>query len=217
MAEAIDKEVNKPESTAHLRLAVTTDFLSAWARLEKTVQNKVVQFLEKFMANPRSSGINYEKLLGAKDDRVRSVRIDQQYRAIVIPPEEGNVYLMVWVAAEEDAYQWVMNRVFNRDEDANEITITTPILEERLPTGTVKRLKEGLLDNHDDETLISFGVPGVLIPAVRAVEDPDGYKDLRPFISGNCATALNFLAHGVPVRDARELIESLTSPEEEPE
>lgn len=37
---------------------------------------------------------------------MRSVRVDQEYRAIVLKPEKGNVYVFMWVDKHDDAYDW---------------------------------------------------------------------------------------------------------------
>ncbi len=63
-------------------VAIGSDFLEAFARVPRAQQRKVRDFTEKFKANPKSSAINYEKIHGVKDDKVRTVRIDQKYRAV---------------------------------------------------------------------------------------------------------------------------------------
>ncbi|MGQ4810513.1 hypothetical protein NKDENANG_03986 [Candidatus Entotheonellaceae bacterium PAL068K] len=40
-------------------------------------------------------GIHYEKIQVAKDPNLRSVRIDQAYRGIVLKPE-GRVHVLLW-------------------------------------------------------------------------------------------------------------------------
>ena len=83
-------KIPKKEPTVVPRLVLTDDFLSSMAELDGVSMTMVVQFLRKFMRDPRSSGINYERLQGAKDKKVHSARINQAHRAIVIAPEEGD-------------------------------------------------------------------------------------------------------------------------------
>ncbi len=75
-------------------VAIASEFLEAYARIPRAQQKKVREFTEKFQANPKSSGINYEKIHAVKDDRVRTVRIDKQYRAIILHPDKGEVVLV---------------------------------------------------------------------------------------------------------------------------
>ena len=67
-------------------VAIASEFLDAFARIPRAQQRKVREFTEKFRANPKSPGINYEKIHAVKDDKVRTVRIDQKYRAVVLHP-----------------------------------------------------------------------------------------------------------------------------------
>jgi mRNA-degrading endonuclease RelE of RelBE toxin-antitoxin system len=59
-------------------VAIASEFLEAYARIPRAQQKKVREFTEKFQANPKSSSINYEKIHTVKDERVRTVRIDQK-------------------------------------------------------------------------------------------------------------------------------------------
>ena len=68
--------------TPGIKVAIGSEFLTAFARLPGRQQSKVSQFLEKFRSNPMAPGINYEKMRVAKDPNLRSVRIDQTYRGI---------------------------------------------------------------------------------------------------------------------------------------
>ena len=93
-------------------VAIGDDFLEAYARIPRSQQKKVRAFMEKFQADPRSSAINYEKIHDVRDSRVRTVRIDHKYRAIVLHPENGNVHILVWVDNHDEAMNWARNRVF---------------------------------------------------------------------------------------------------------
>jgi hypothetical protein len=214
MDELAEKEAKQPQSEASPVLSFTRDFFLACTRLEKAQQTKVLNFWDKFVENPRSPGINYEKLRGSRDDKVRSVRIDQQYRAIVITPEEGNVYLMVWVDKEEEAYQWALRRTFERGEDSNEVIITTQLEIEDHVRSQTEQSPEGPLKECDNDTLISFGVPPILLPSVRAIADADGFGLLRPYLSQECVEALTWLAYGLPVADVREYVLTAASENE---
>ena len=93
-------------------VALGSDFLDAYARIPRAQQRKVREFTEKFKANPKSPGINYEKIHDVRDDKVRTVRIDQKYRAVVLHPGQGDVYILAWVDNHDEAMAWARNRVF---------------------------------------------------------------------------------------------------------
>ena len=94
------------------QLAMTDDFLAAMAKLPKAKQKKVREFTKKWHADPKSNAINYEKINNVRDSRVRTVRIDQQYRAVVLHPDDGDVYVLVWVDNHDEAMDWARNKEF---------------------------------------------------------------------------------------------------------
>ncbi|MBM3300818.1 MAG: DNA helicase, partial [Deltaproteobacteria bacterium] len=67
-----------------VKVAVAADFLTAFSKIPRKQQSKVLDFVNKFRTNPSLSSINYEKIQKAKDPSLRSVRIDQAYRGIVL-------------------------------------------------------------------------------------------------------------------------------------
>ncbi|HQP25889.1 MAG TPA: hypothetical protein PLP16_12025, partial [Smithellaceae bacterium] len=93
-------------------VAISNDFLKSFSDIPKKQQSKVREFFEKFRVNPTSPSINYEKIQMAKDENVRSVRIDQDYRGIILKPASGNVYMLLWVDHHDKAYAWAKNRIF---------------------------------------------------------------------------------------------------------
>ena len=88
------------------KVAISDKFMAGLVQLPKQAQKKTMEFVSKFRQNPRSPGINYETINDAKDKQYRSVRIDQNFRGIVRAPDEGDVYLLLWVDKHDDAYDW---------------------------------------------------------------------------------------------------------------
>jgi hypothetical protein len=67
------------------RLAIDKDFLGDFSKLQKSVQNAVLAAFDKF-EGPAYAGLHLEKLQKAKDDRIRTIRIDQFWRGVVLAP-----------------------------------------------------------------------------------------------------------------------------------
>ena len=65
------------------RVAVSSDFLGAFAELPPAIQSKVSRFLALFQRDPTGPGINYERINVARNLNMRSVRIDDAWRGIV--------------------------------------------------------------------------------------------------------------------------------------
>src|SRR3954463_6953137 len=93
-------------------VALASEFLDAFARLPRPQQRKARQFTEKFQAAPPSAAIHYEKIHGVRDEKVRTVRIDQKYRAVILHPERGDVHVLVWVDHHDEAMAWARDRIF---------------------------------------------------------------------------------------------------------
>ena len=46
------------------------------------------------------------------DPKVRGANLPDGYRAIIIAPEKGDTYLMVYIDAHDKAYDWAKNKRF---------------------------------------------------------------------------------------------------------
>ena len=114
-------------------LALSDSFLKAYDRLPSPQKKKVRSFIEKFQTTPTAHAIDYEKLNDMADDRVRTVRIDQAWRAIIVHPDKGNVHLLVWVAHHDDAHDWARNRRFDIHPETGQIQIYRVLSDEPRP------------------------------------------------------------------------------------
>ncbi len=188
-------------------VALGSDFLDAYARIPRAQQRKVREFTEKFKANPKSPGINYEKIHNVRDDKVRTVRIDQKYRAVVLHPGLGDVFILAWVDNHDEAMAWARNRVF----EINPVTGALQIInvseaEQVVLPKTDKKKTPGLLQQFEDDLLLSFGLPAILLPAVRAVRTTDEMLALNKHLPAECAEALMWLAEGIPPEEIRTAV-----------
>src|SRR5262245_11324207 len=133
-------------------VAIASEFLDAFARLPRAQQKKVRDFTEKFKTDPKSSAINYEKIHAARDSKVRTVRIDQKYRAIVLHPEHGDVYVLMWVDNHDEAMAWTANRIFEVNPRTGSLQVVNIDEVSAAATATsAKKKKTGLLAEFDDD------------------------------------------------------------------
>jgi len=193
-------------------VAIASEFLDAFARLPRAQQKKVREFTEKFKADPKSSAINYEKIHASKDPKVRTVRIDQKYRAVVLHPEHGEVYVLMWVDNHDEAMAWTENRVFEVNPRTGSLQVVS-IDEVTVPTQptSAKKKTSGILAAFDDDLLLSFGVPALLLPSVRAVEKPDELLLLNKHLPAEAAESLIWLAEGMPPEEVRAAVASVST------
>jgi hypothetical protein len=192
---------------------MASEFLDAYDRIPVSQQKKLREFLKKFREDPTSNAINYESLKGHKNPHVRTVRIDQRYRAVVLHPDEGNVYVLMWVDRHDEAMNWAGRRTFEVNPRTGALQVFNV---EEIQKDTSERIgaasKKGLLDNHSDEVLMSFGVPQILLPAIRAVTKPQDLLALGKHIPSEAAEALFWLGDGESPESVREAIASKSPP-----
>lgn len=193
----------------NIKIALGSEFLTAFSRIPRTQQKKVRNTIEDFQNDPTSSGLNFEKIEKASDKKLCSIRIDKNYRGIVMKPETGSVYLLLWVDTHDEAYDWASKRrcLINPNTGALQIVpVSINAVEESLEETVQNENQEGLFADFRDRELKRLGLPEELLPAVRSVITED---DLDAQISNfpeEVSEALYMLAAGYSLEDAlREL------------
>ena len=211
-------------SEPRLTVAVSNDFFKALNALPEKARGKVATFISKFRDNPRSPGLNYERIDGGKDAFIRSLRVDQDIRCIVRAPEEGNSYVLLWVDKHDDAYQWARRRTCHVNRvsgalqvvdvesaeaavgDAIEAAVSQALASSATTSVTRSAATESLFARCDDDQLMLLGVPEALLPAVRAVTTEDALSRLIEWVPQSCVDGLILLADG---RSIEEVIDEL--------
>ena len=187
-------------------VAIADDFLDAYARIPRSEQKRVREFTEKFKTDPTSASINYEKIHDIKDPKVRTVRISQKYRAIILHPDEGDVYVLVWVDNHDEAMTWATGRIFDINPYSGALQVVNVVEAEKASPPKPGKKAKGLFDDFDDELLLSFAVPEALLPSVRAVINKDTLQSLIAHLPSEAAEALTWLAEEIPIDEVREMI-----------
>lgn len=184
------------------KVAISADFLTAFAALPRQIQGKVTEFINKFRNNPQSPGINYEKINGGMDKKIWSVRIDDTYRGIIVRQPETGVYLLLWVDHHDEAYDWARNKKCEINPKTGAIQVfdivTTPVVEPAAQDFV-------LFAELTDEALIELGVPEEQIPLVRSIGDAQEFYVKKSNFSGDTFEALSWVVEGIPVDEVIEL------------
>jgi len=201
------------------QVAISSDFLTAIFKLPRNQQKKVNQFVNKFKNDPLSSGINYEKIKDAANPHMRSVRVDLAYRAIILKPEQGNVFILLWVDHHDDAYEWSRKHQCKINPAtgsiqlyASETVVDESTTHNEIDKGEsvgvtpdeVKSTTEPLFHHLSDEQLIKIGLPTEFIEQVRNVFNLSEYEDLKDILPNDASEALYFVAEGIPYDEVLE-------------
>jgi superfamily I DNA/RNA helicase/mRNA-degrading endonuclease RelE of RelBE toxin-antitoxin system len=177
-----------------VKMALSSEFLESFAKIPKSQQNKVQHFVTKFMIDPMSPGINYEKIKGAADPNLRSVRIDQAYRGIVLKPDSSNVVLLLWVDHHDDAYKWAEKKVWKINKATGSLQVIEKGKEE--PVKKPATSKKGLFDEFKDKHLFKLGLPEELLPEVRKIQSEEELEKKSSDFPQEVYEALYMLAAG---------------------
>ena len=190
-------------------VAISSDFLTAFSKLPRQIQGKVTEFINKFRINPKFPGINLEKLPSI-DKNIRSVRIDNTYRGIVIYQEESSVYLLLWVDHHDEAYEWAKRktcRVNSKTGALQVFDVQNVEVTEETKVSTTSTLFGGLTK----EVMIELGAPQDLIPFLRSIPDKDAFNADKDKLPSDVYENFSWVAEGFDPKEIIDMIKADTS------
>jgi hypothetical protein len=181
------------------KIAMSDDFLKSFAAIPRDQQQAVLSFVAKFRQNPTGTGINYERIHDAGDPSMRSVRINDNVRGIVLKPEVGNVYCLLWVDRHDDAYQWAKRHRVAIHPDVGSIQVyATETVVPDARVASARAAVDGLFAALRDREIRRLGVPDDRLAAVRAVTNENELDALEPLLPDEAFEALYLFAAGEP-------------------
>ncbi len=187
----------------NIKVALSDDFLDALMGVPRTQRKKVQKFIRKFRRNPMSPGFNYETIQNASDENMRSVRIDRDYRAILLKPKQGNVYVLLWVDNHDDAYEWAVRRRATVHPETGSLQIYSVDEEVYVEPSEVEDDEETppLFDEVRDRELRRLGVPDELLPVVRRFRTRRELEQAKESLPAEVYEALYWLNEGDSLED----------------
>lgn len=192
---------------ARATVAISDDFLSAFVKLPRKEQAKTSEFISKFRSNPESPGIHYEKIRSGLDDKICSVRIDLEYRGIVVRQASSNTYILLWVDHHDEAYRWAARKKCMVNPVTGGIQVfdvdTTPV---SVPADGAALPAKKLFDRIADKDLMRLGVPEELLPLVRSLNDRDDFLKAAGRLPKDTYENLNWLVEGIPLKEVFDMI-----------
>ncbi len=200
-----------------VKVAISSEFMSAFAGIPKKMQGKVLDFINKFKNNPTGSGINYEKIAQFKDPTLRSVRIDQTYRGIVKKPDTGNVFMLLWVDHHDKAYDWAKNKKCSINPETGSLQVydvdesQLAVVDEEASAN--KDYQKSLFESIHNRHLVKLGVPEELIPIVRNIFTEEQLDEAASKLPDEAHEALTAFAAGYTLAEVFQ--EFNKSPDEE--
>lgn len=201
-------------------VALSTDFLSCLSAIPPEQKNTAFQFFKEFKQNPTAPRFNFEKIKDAHDENMRAIRISSDYRAVVLKPEQGTVYVLLWIDETEKAYTWAANmRCVIHPDTGSLQTFRVDTRSEQASEEEVESLRAkvgGLFDDYSGEELRKLGVPPQLMYRVRHLQNIEELELSSLQLPGEAYESLLRLANDDPY-DAvlRSMQEEAFAPQEE--
>ena len=186
------------------KVAISSDFLTAFAALPRHIQGKVTEFINKFRNNPMSPGINYEKLNACMDKKICSVRIDDTYRGIVARQPETGVYLLLWVDHHDKAYAWAKNKKCEVNPNTGSLQIFDVMT---APSGNTEENKPMLFDGIADKDIIDLGLPAEMLSFARSICDAHEFYAKKNYFPADAFENLSWIAEGFALDEVKALVQ----------
>lgn len=208
----------------HRQVAISDRFLEAYVALPHSVRTRVRSQLETLQENPAHPSLNYETIKNAGDPRMRSMRVNDNYRIIVAHPDGTGTYLLLWVDTHDNAYTWAMRHRLD-DGDARlglaVVTGASARVDTRSPAAQPTSFTHtstpanSLLRDCTDAQLLEVDVPATLISALRQCVTEGDLLTILSALRAEVAEAVMCLALGEPVSFGERPADEASVPDEE--
>jgi hypothetical protein len=194
-----------------IELFIHDSFLDSFSALPKPIQKRARELLKKFKENPKSSALNYEKISTFKDQSLRTLRINEKYRAIIQAPEKGNGYHLLWVDNHDEAMDWAKNKIFSWNQETQAFQLFEQ--PEQNAIQEKPQAKEKLLfDFLSDSDLKAIGTPEQMTVLVRSLTTLDDLHSAKPNLPADVFEYLFYLAEGISIT---EILEDISAGKED--
>ncbi|MEK8170872.1 hypothetical protein NKH77_18925 [Streptomyces sp. M19] len=101
------------------QIAITNTFWEGVDRLDKPSRARVHKAMGKFQQLTvhqlhADKGLHLESVVGSRDPRMRTIRVDDGQRIVLLAPDDGSdVFVFVHVVSHDKAYSWAKRRLYS--------------------------------------------------------------------------------------------------------
>ncbi|MFH8973570.1 UvrD-helicase domain-containing protein [Streptomyces sp. NPDC017890] len=192
------------------QLAFANSFWESYDALEKPVRNGVRKAMQKFqqLTVPelqQDKGLHLESVEKAADRRMRTIRINDFWRGVVLAPDDGSdVFLLVNVVAHDDAYTWAAKRLYTTNSATRALEVRNVRAIEQLTPQLEKAAAAAeslLFTSYSNTVLRELGIDDQVLRAVRTIIDKAQLEAFGTLLPEDQFEALQYLAEGFPPED----------------
>ena len=195
-------------------LAIDREFLRRYAGLPRPVQRAVDAAIGKFAAHTHA-GLHLEKLTGARDPHIRTIRITDFWRGVVLALGGGS-YLLTDVLPHDDANDYAASRVFSVNQALGVLEVRDQVgIDEFARTLPAEPPAEGLFDRVSNADLRRLGVDPGLFPLLPRINNDEQLDSLCRLLPEAQRDVLSGLAAGMSPEEVwQELAEQIVAGED---
>ncbi|MGY4924886.1 UvrD-helicase domain-containing protein [Streptomyces sp. 900105755] len=196
------------------RLALSDDFVADLISLQRPVQKDVNDAIQMFrgLTVPQlhaSKGMHLEKLEGARDPRIRTIRITRFYRGVLLAPDDGSgLYTLLRVAPHDEAINWACKRAYSVNGATGGLEVRNVEALEQMETYFETKAVETparLFARHSDTVLRDLGVDDQVLRLARVCVTADDLTVMAPpMMPSDQYEVLEYLAAGYSPEDVWE-------------
>ena len=149
------------------RVSYDQGCLKSVRKLPDYVSGKFLDLMSRYMDNPAGNGLNLESVESSKDKSLKSLRLDQNYRAIAF--ETSKDIMFVHVNSHDKAYRWAEGRRVKLDSATNRIRIVEEIEQTQVEAAHSEN-RQDLFSDYKDKKLRALGVVEEAITIARTIQ-----------------------------------------------
>lgn len=187
------------------QLAFAHSFWESYDVLEKLVKAGVRKAMTKFQALSiaelyADKGLHLESVEKSADPRMRTIRVTDNWRGIVLAPDDGSdTFLLVNVVPHHAAYTWAAKRLYTVNTATRALEVRNIVAIEQLTPALEKAAAEApalLFAKHSDTVLRDLGIDDQVLRAVRTVISKPQLEAFASLLPEDQFEVLQYLAEG---------------------
>ncbi|GAA1899350.1 ATP-dependent helicase [Streptomyces sodiiphilus] len=207
------------------RLAFAQSFWDGYDTLEKPVRAGVRKAMAKFQAMSvaelnADKGLHLESVENARDRRMRTIRITDFWRGVVLAPDDGSdTFLLVNVLPHDDAYTWAAKRLYSANTATRALEVRDAVaLDELTPlyASAARTAPRLLFADISDGTLRELGIDDQVLGAARTLVDKTQLEAFSTLLPEDQLEVLQYLAEGFSPEDVYRDVVAVRRPADAP-
>ncbi|MGI5243253.1 UvrD-helicase domain-containing protein [Dactylosporangium sp. CA-139066] len=187
------------------QLAFAKSFWEDYDALDKQVKAGVRRAMEKFQQLTiaelyADKGLHLESVHNARDTRMRTIRVNDFWRGVVLAPDDGSdMFLLVKVVPHDDAYTWATRQLFTVNTATRALEVRNVVAIEQLTPALEQAAAAApslLFARHSDTVLRDLGIDDQVLRAVRTIADKPQLDAFGSLLPEDQFEVLQYLAEG---------------------